>query len=80
MDQSEQTQKQQQQQQQPVVGVAAGASQVAYASAPYQTAPMVASGTPAVAVHSPTQPPTSFSNSSHQLAYQKQAQHFHHQQ
>lgn len=82
MDQSEQTQKQQQQQQQqqqPVVGVAAGASQMAYASAPYQTAPMVASGTPAVAVHSPTQPPTSFSNSSHQLAYQ-QAQHFHHQQ
>ncbi|XP_062169118.1 nuclear transcription factor Y subunit C-2 [Alnus glutinosa] len=76
MDQSEQTQNQPQQQ--PVVGVAAGASQMAYGP-PYQTAPMVASGTPAVTVPSPTQPPTTFANSSHQLAYQ-QAQHFHHQQ
>ncbi|XP_040986892.1 nuclear transcription factor Y subunit C-2 [Juglans microcarpa x Juglans regia] len=79
MDQSEQTQKQQQQQhQQAVVGVAAGANQMAYAT-PYQTAPMVASGTPTGAVHSPTQPPTTFANPSHQLAYQ-QAQHFHNQQ
>ncbi|KAF9682052.1 hypothetical protein SADUNF_Sadunf05G0068200 [Salix dunnii] len=42
MDQSEQTQ----QQQQPVMGVAASAAQMAYASTPYQTVPMVASGTP----------------------------------
>ncbi|KAK9275739.1 hypothetical protein L1049_023008 [Liquidambar formosana] len=73
MDQSEQ-----QQQQQSVMGVVAGAGQMAYANPPYQTAPMVASGTPAVAVSSPTQPPTAFS-SPQQLAYQ-QAQHFHHQQ
>ncbi|KAB1216901.1 Nuclear transcription factor Y subunit C-2 [Morella rubra] len=77
MDQSEQTQKQQQHQQS-VVGVAAGAGQMAYAN-PYQTSPMVASGAPAVAVPSPTQAPTTFANSSHQLAFQ-QAQHFHHQQ
>ncbi|KAI4333289.1 hypothetical protein L6164_018119 [Bauhinia variegata] len=74
MDQSEQTQ----QQQQHVVGVAAGSSQMPY-STHYQTTPMVASGTPAVAVPSPTQPAAPFSNSPHQLAYQ-QAQHFHHQQ
>lgn len=78
MDKSEQTQQQQQQQQQHMMGVAAGASQMAYSSH-YQTAPMIASGSPAVAVPSPTQPPTAFCNSPHQLAYQ-QAQHFHHQQ
>ncbi|MED6173642.1 Nuclear transcription factor Y subunit C-4 [Stylosanthes scabra] len=79
MDKSEQTQQQQQQQQQQhVMGVAANASQMAYSSH-YQTAPMMASGTPAVVVPSPTQPPTAFSNNPHQLAYQ-QAQHFHHQQ
>lgn len=77
MDQSDQTQQQQQQHQQPVMGVVAGAGQMSYP--PYQTAPMVASGTPAVAVPSPTQPPSTFANSPHQLAYQ-QAQHFHHQQ
>jgi nuclear transcription factor Y gamma len=81
MDQSEQTQQQQsqQQQQQPVMGVAASAGQVAYASTPYQTAPMVASGTPSIAIPSQTQPPATFCNSPHQLTYQ-QAQHFHHQQ
>lgn len=81
MDQSGQAQQQQhqQQQQQPVVGVVAGSGQMTYAPPSYQTAPMVASGTPSVAVPSPTQPPASFSNSPHQLAYQ-QAQHFHHQQ
>ncbi|KAL5543716.1 hypothetical protein UlMin_007500 [Ulmus minor] len=50
-----------------------------YAPSSYQTAPMVASGTPAIAVPSSTQPPANFSNTPHQLAYQ-QAQHFHHQQ
>ncbi|OAY48672.1 nuclear transcription factor Y subunit C-2 [Manihot esculenta] len=75
MDQSEQTQ----QQQQPVMGVVAGAGQMSYTTNPYQTAAMMASGTPAIAVPSPTQPPTTFSNSPHQLTYQ-QAQHFHHQQ
>ncbi|XVF78017.1 hypothetical protein PTKIN_Ptkin14bG0094300 [Pterospermum kingtungense] len=80
MDQSEQTQQQQQhQQQQPVMGVVPGAGQMGYSTGPYQTAPMVASGTPAVAVPSPTQPLATFSSSPHQLAYQ-QAQHFHHQQ
>ncbi|KAJ6996815.1 hypothetical protein NC653_013419 [Populus alba x Populus x berolinensis] len=86
MDQSEQTQQQQsqqqqqqQQQQEAVMGVAASAGQVAYASTPYQTAPMVASGTPSIAIPSQTQPPATFSNSPHQLTYQ-QAQHFHHQQ
>uniref|UniRef100_A0A5B7ARW5 Putative nuclear transcription factor Y subunit C-2 n=1 Tax=Davidia involucrata TaxID=16924 RepID=A0A5B7ARW5_DAVIN len=49
-----------------------------YASPPYQTASMVASGTPPVTVPTPTQPPATFSTSPHQLAYQ--AQHFHHQQ
>lgn len=59
MDQSEQTQ----QQQQPVMGVVAGAGQMSYTTNPYQTAAMMASGTPAIAVPSPTQPPTTFSNS-----------------
>lgn len=77
MDKSEQTQEQQHQQHH-VMGIAPGASQMAYSSH-YQTAAMVASGTPAVAVPSPTQPPAAFSNSTHHLAYQ-QAQHFHHQQ
>lgn len=76
MDQSEQAQ--QQQQQKHVVGVAAAPGQMAY-STHYQTAPMVASGSPSVAVTSPTQPPAPFSNSPHQMAYQ-QAHHFHHQQ
>ncbi|EEF48763.1 nuclear transcription factor Y subunit C-2 [Ricinus communis] len=79
MDQSEQGQQQQQQSQQPVMGVVAGAGQMAYSTAPYQTTAMMASGAPAIAVPSPTQPPSSFSNSPHQLTYQ-QAQHFHHQQ
>ncbi|CAL9016522.1 unnamed protein product [Prunus brigantina] len=83
MNHSEQTLQQQQQeqhhQQQPVVGVVASGGQLTYAPPSYQTAPMVASGTPAVAVPSPTQPPAAFSNSSHQIAYQ-QAQHFHNQQ
>lgn len=80
MDQSEQTQSQQQQhqqQQQPVVGMVTGAGQAAYST--YQSAPMVASGTPAVAVPSPTQQLTPFPNPGHQLPYQ-QAQHFLHQQ
>lgn len=77
MDQAEQTQ--QSQQQQPVMGVVAGAGQMTYATAPYQTGSMMASGAPSVAMTSPTQPPTAFSNSPHQLAFQ-QAQHFHHQQ
>ncbi|KAL5746616.1 hypothetical protein ACOSP7_027762 [Xanthoceras sorbifolium] len=82
MDHSDQSQQQQQHQhqyqQQPVMGVVAGAGQMAYGASPYQTAPMVASGTP-VTVPSPTQPPSTFPNSAHQLAFQ-QAQHFHHQQ
>ncbi|GFS37116.1 nuclear factor Y, subunit C2 [Actinidia rufa] len=76
MDQPEQTQ---QQQQQPVLGVVAGPGPMAYASPPYYSAPMGASGAPAVAVPSPTQPPTTFPTSQHQLAYQ-QAQHLLHQQ
>ncbi|KAL6201829.1 hypothetical protein ACLB2K_025541 [Fragaria x ananassa] len=88
MDHSEQTQQQLQQQQQqqhhhqqqpPVVGVVAGSGQMSYAPPSYQTAHMVASGTPAVAIPSPTQPPPAFSNSPHQIAYQ-QAHHFHNQQ
>lgn len=75
MDQTEQTQQQQQQQ---VVGVVAGTNQMAYAP-PFPTAPVVASGTPAVTIPSPTQAPSTFPGSPHQLAYQ-QAQHFHHQQ
>ncbi|KAG5245381.1 hypothetical protein OIU76_002494 [Salix suchowensis] len=75
MNQSEQTQ----QQQQTVMGGAASAAQMAYASTPYQTAPMVASGTPTISIPSQTQPPATFSNSPHQLPYQ-QAQHFHHLQ
>ncbi|KAJ9139593.1 hypothetical protein P3X46_030314 [Hevea brasiliensis] len=81
MDQSEQTQQRQQShqpQQQPVMGVVAGAGQMSYTTTPYQTAAMMASGTPAIAVPSPTQPSSPFSNSPHQLTYQ-QAQHFHHQ-
>ncbi|KAL6313623.1 hypothetical protein AAG906_006992 [Vitis piasezkii] len=75
MDQPEHTQPQQHQ----VVGVVAGAGQMAYGTSPYQTAPMVASGSPAVAVPSPTQPPGTFPAPPHQLAFQ-QAQQFHHQQ
>ena len=60
-------------------GVVPGAGQMGYSTGPYQTAPLVAAGSPAVAVPLPTQPPATFSNSPHQLAYQ-QAQHFHHQQ
>ncbi|WCJ37078.1 nuclear factor Y subunit C2 [Euphorbia peplus] len=49
-------------------------------TAPYQSTGMVASGTPAVVVPSPTtQPPNTFPNSPHQLTFQ-QAQHFHQQQ
>ncbi|KAJ7982052.1 Nuclear transcription factor Y subunit C [Quillaja saponaria] len=65
-------------QQQDMVGVVPSAGQMAY-STPYQSTPMVASGTPAVAVPSPTQPVATFSKSPHNLAYQ-QAQHFHQQQ
>uniref|UniRef100_A0A2P2J5Q2 Core Histone H2A/H2B/H3 domain-containing protein n=1 Tax=Rhizophora mucronata TaxID=61149 RepID=A0A2P2J5Q2_RHIMU len=89
MDQSEQShhqqqqpqqhQQQPQQHQQPVMGVLTGAVQMTYSTNPYQTAAMVASGTPTVAIPSPTQPATTFSSSPHQLTYQ-QAQHFHHQQ
>ncbi|KAK0595096.1 hypothetical protein LWI29_003562 [Acer saccharum] len=79
MDHSDHIQQQQhhQHQQQPVMGVVGGAGQMAYGTSPYQTAPMVASGTPV----SPTQPHSTFSNSAHQhqLAFQ-QAQHFHQQQ
>ncbi|XP_028799613.1 nuclear transcription factor Y subunit C-2-like [Neltuma alba] len=74
MDQSEQAQ---QQPQNHAAGVAAGPGQMAY-STHYQTAPMVASGTPAVTIPSSAQPPAPFSNSPHQIAYQ-QAHHFHHQ-
>ncbi|XP_057948078.1 nuclear transcription factor Y subunit C-2 [Malania oleifera] len=80
MDQSEQQQQPpqpQQQQQQPVVGIVAGSSQMAYSTSPYQTAPMVATGTPAATIPSPAQHPTTYP-SQHQLAYQ--AQHFLHQQ
>ncbi|KAL6198816.1 hypothetical protein ACLB2K_028604 [Fragaria x ananassa] len=87
MDHSEQTQQQLQQQQQhhhhhqqpPVVGVVAGSGQMSYAPPSYQTASMAASGTPAVAIPSPTQPPPAFSNSPHQIAHQR-AHHFHNQQ
>ena len=65
MDQSERSQHQQQSQQ-PAGGVG-GAGGAGTYSNPYQTAPLVASGTPAITV-----PPT-------QLAFQ-QAQHFHHHQ
>ncbi|KAK5786954.1 Nuclear transcription factor Y subunit C-2 -like protein [Gossypium arboreum] len=78
MDRSEQTE-QQQQQQQSVMGVVAGTGPMGYSTGPYQAAPVAASGTPATAVPSPTQPPATFSGSPHQLAYQ-QAQQFHHQQ
>ncbi|KAF8390888.1 hypothetical protein HHK36_023187 [Tetracentron sinense] len=69
----------QSQQPQPVVGVVTGATQTAYAAPSYQTAPMMASGAPAMAVPSSAQSAATFSASQHQLAYQ-QAQHFHHQQ
>ncbi|XP_050369013.1 nuclear transcription factor Y subunit C-2 [Argentina anserina] len=78
MDHLEQTQQQQQQQQQPVVGIASGSDRMSYAPPSYQTAPMVASGNPAV-MPSLTQPPQTFSSSPHQITYQ-QAQHFHSQQ
>ncbi|KAI8020691.1 Nuclear transcription factor Y subunit C-2 [Camellia lanceoleosa] len=48
---------------------------MAYTS-PYH---MVASGSSTVAVHSPIEPPATFSTSQHQLAYQ-QAHNVHHQQ
>ncbi|GMI79527.1 hypothetical protein HRI_001622000 [Hibiscus trionum] len=70
MDPSEQTE---QQQQQPVIGVVAGAGL-------HQTALVIASGTPAAAVPSPTQPPATFCSSPHQLAYQQAQQSHHHQQ
>ncbi|XP_059666717.1 nuclear transcription factor Y subunit C-2 [Cornus florida] len=73
MDQSKQSQQQQ------VVGLVAGAGQMACATSAYQTAPMVASGTPVATVPSATQPPPAFPTSQHHLAYQ-QAQHFHYQQ
>ncbi|XP_044506113.1 nuclear transcription factor Y subunit C-2 [Mangifera indica] len=79
MDQSEQNHQQHHQPQQPAMGVIAGSGQMVYPMPPYQTTPMAASGTPAVAVPSPMQPSATFANSSHQLAFQ-QAQHFHHQQ
>ncbi|THG12569.1 hypothetical protein TEA_006739 [Camellia sinensis var. sinensis] len=63
MDQPEQTQHQL-----PVVRVVAGSGQMAYASPPYH---MMASGSSTVAVHSPTEPPATFSTSQHQLAYQQ---------
>ncbi|KAI8005713.1 Nuclear transcription factor Y subunit C-2 [Camellia lanceoleosa] len=63
MDQPEQTQHQL-----PFVGVVAGSGQMAYASPPYH---MVAPGSSTVAVHSPTEPPATFSTSQHQLAYQQ---------
>ncbi|KAJ8761741.1 hypothetical protein K2173_004550 [Erythroxylum novogranatense] len=78
MDQSEQTQ-QQQQNRHPIMGIVTGAGQVAYSTTPYQTAAIVASGTPSLAVPSPTQPPPTLSSSPHQITYQ-QSQHFHHQQ
>lgn len=71
MDHSDQRAHQNQQQQQPGVGVAGS---MAYATPPYQTAPMVATGTPAGTVSSPT----SFAPQQ-QLAYH-QAQQFHTQQ
>lgn len=64
MDQSEQAQ----QQQQPVMGMVASGGPVNYTTAPYPSPGMIASGTPAVPVPSPTQ-----------LTFQ-QAQHFHQQQ
>ncbi|XP_052207238.1 nuclear transcription factor Y subunit C-2 [Diospyros lotus] len=76
MDQAEQ---QQHQQQQPVVGIVAGGGQMAYSSPSYHNPPVMASGTSTVPLPSPTQPPTTFPTSQHQLAYQH-AQQFHHQQ
>ncbi|XP_010557254.1 PREDICTED: nuclear transcription factor Y subunit C-2 isoform X2 [Tarenaya hassleriana] len=67
MDQSETLQAQQQPQ-----------PMMAYGPHSYQTTTMVAAGTPATGVTSPTQLPPTFSNTSH-LAFQ-QAHQFHHQQ
>ncbi|KAI3466308.1 hypothetical protein Pfo_022971 [Paulownia fortunei] len=81
MDQSDQRQQfayQNQQQKQPAVGVVAGSSQMAYATPPYQTAPMVATITQAVPISSPAQPPTTYAPQQ-QLAYH-QTQHFQSQQ
>ncbi|KAL0300952.1 UNVERIFIED_CONTAM: Nuclear transcription factor Y subunit C-4 [Sesamum radiatum] len=77
-DQRQQFTQQNLQQQQPAAGVVAGSGQVAYASAPYQTAPMVGTSAPAVTVSSPTQPPGAFAPQQ-QLGYH-QPQHFHSQQ
>ncbi|KAE8726390.1 Nuclear transcription factor Y subunit C-9 [Hibiscus syriacus] len=66
MNRSEQTE---QKQLLPVIGVVAGAG-------PHQTVLTIVSGTPAVAVPSPT----AFSSSPHQLAYQQAQQFRHHQQ
>ncbi|KAH6777158.1 nuclear factor Y [Perilla frutescens var. frutescens] len=73
-DQRQQLAHQNQQQHQPGMGVAAGSGSMAYATPPYQTSSMVATGTPAGTVSSPT----SFAPQQ-QLAYH-QAQHFHSQQ
>ncbi|KAL8461870.1 hypothetical protein ACS0TY_032286 [Phlomoides rotata] len=70
MDHSEQRQQMVHQNQQPGVGAS---GPMAYATSPYQTAPMVATGTPAVTVSSPT------SYAPQQQLYH-QAQHFHNQQ
>ncbi|PIN12225.1 hypothetical protein CDL12_15172 [Handroanthus impetiginosus] len=69
LDQRQQLTDQNQQQQQPGLGVVPGSGPMSY---PYP-APMVATGTPAGTVSSPTQPPTSFAPQQ-QLAY-SQAQH-----
>jgi len=61
------------QQQQPVVGVVPGSGEMTYAN-PYQAAHMVATGTPAVAISSPSAYPAS------QLAYHHQPQQFNSQQ
>ncbi|KAK1280817.1 Nuclear transcription factor Y subunit C-2 [Acorus gramineus] len=61
------------QQSEPVLGVATGAAQIAYAAPPYQpTATMVPSGAPPIVGPAP-------STAQHQMAYQ-QVQHFHQQQ
>ncbi|KAL0306096.1 UNVERIFIED_CONTAM: Nuclear transcription factor Y subunit C-4 [Sesamum radiatum] len=78
VDQRQQLTHQSQQQQQPGVGVVSGNGPMAYPAPPYQTASMVATGTPAGTVSSPTQPPTGFAPQQ-QLAYH-QAHHFHNQQ
>lgn len=75
MDQSDGTQHQQQ----PVVGVVASGGAAAYTNSSYQTATIVATGSPSVAVSSPSQPQTSFPVSQKHLACH-QAQHLHTQQ